>query len=181
MKEHLPVRQLRIGDTGSPLDGKKARYTLGPLICEGDSKSCLCFDVLFPECSFCCSTVGDVYFHCYQHIFDLINIPQRCCIFYFIFIPFIFNFFFFILFFPFFVLLLFFLFPLHFLHFLLFLLICCISSFHFFTFLLNSLCLPWSPLSSFPIPSLFLLSFPLTSNFTLPFFFIFPFLFLFIV
>ena len=38
VKEHLPVRQLRIGDTGSPLDGKKARYTLGPLICEGDSK-----------------------------------------------------------------------------------------------------------------------------------------------
>lgn len=37
VKEHLPVRQLRIGDTGSPLDGKKARYTLGPLICEGDN------------------------------------------------------------------------------------------------------------------------------------------------
>ncbi|KAK4300982.1 hypothetical protein Pmani_026854 [Petrolisthes manimaculis] len=37
VKEHLPVRQLRIGDTGTPLDGKKARYTLGPLICEGDN------------------------------------------------------------------------------------------------------------------------------------------------
>ncbi|XP_045611778.2 neurexin-4-like [Procambarus clarkii] len=37
VKEHLPVRQLRIGDTGSPLDGKKSRYTLGPLICEGDN------------------------------------------------------------------------------------------------------------------------------------------------
>ncbi|XP_042220113.1 neurexin-4-like isoform X3 [Homarus americanus] len=37
VKEHLPVRQLRIGDTGSPLDGKKARYTLGPLVCEGDN------------------------------------------------------------------------------------------------------------------------------------------------
>ncbi|XP_045134698.1 neurexin-4-like isoform X1 [Portunus trituberculatus] len=36
VKEHLPVRQLRIGDTGTPLDGKKVRYTLGPLICEGD-------------------------------------------------------------------------------------------------------------------------------------------------
>lgn len=40
VKEHLPVRQLRIGDTGSPLDGKKARYTLGPLVCEGDSEYC---------------------------------------------------------------------------------------------------------------------------------------------
>lgn len=53
VKEHLPVRQLRIGDTGSPLDGKKARYTLGPLICEGDSKSSLCFGVLCPDISSC--------------------------------------------------------------------------------------------------------------------------------
>lgn len=37
IKEHLPVRQLRIGDTGSPLDGKKARFKLGPLICDGDN------------------------------------------------------------------------------------------------------------------------------------------------
>lgn len=35
-KENLPVRQLRFGDTGSALDEKQGRYTLGPLICEGD-------------------------------------------------------------------------------------------------------------------------------------------------
>ncbi|XP_046386690.1 neurexin-4 isoform X1 [Ischnura elegans] len=35
-KEFLPVRQLRFGDTGNPLDEKEGKYTLGPLICEGD-------------------------------------------------------------------------------------------------------------------------------------------------
>ncbi|XP_030764634.1 neurexin-4 isoform X2 [Sitophilus oryzae] len=36
-KEDLPVKQLRFGDTGSALDDKEGRYTLGPLRCEGDS------------------------------------------------------------------------------------------------------------------------------------------------
>jgi hypothetical protein len=35
-KEYLPVRQLRFGDTGTPLDEKEGKYTLGPLLCEGD-------------------------------------------------------------------------------------------------------------------------------------------------
>lgn len=35
-KEYLPVRALRFGDTGTPLDEKQGRYTLGPLRCEGD-------------------------------------------------------------------------------------------------------------------------------------------------
>lgn len=35
-KEFLPVKQLRFGDTGTPLDDKKGKYTLGPLKCEGD-------------------------------------------------------------------------------------------------------------------------------------------------
>ncbi|KAG5881355.1 hypothetical protein JTB14_037097 [Gonioctena quinquepunctata] len=35
-KDDLPVKQLRFGDTGSALDEKESRYTLGPLICEGD-------------------------------------------------------------------------------------------------------------------------------------------------
>ncbi|XP_076180729.1 neurexin-4 isoform X1 [Ptiloglossa arizonensis] len=35
-KEYLPVKQLRFGDTGTPVDNKEGRYTLGPLICEGD-------------------------------------------------------------------------------------------------------------------------------------------------
>lgn len=35
-KEYLPVKALRFGDTGTPLDEKYGRYTLGPLKCEGD-------------------------------------------------------------------------------------------------------------------------------------------------
>lgn len=35
--EHLPVKQLRFGDTGTPLDDKEGMYTLGPLVCEGDN------------------------------------------------------------------------------------------------------------------------------------------------
>ncbi|XP_053986437.1 neurexin-4 isoform X1 [Hylaeus anthracinus] len=38
-KEYLPVKQLRFGDTGTPVDEKKGRYTLGPLICEGDGSN----------------------------------------------------------------------------------------------------------------------------------------------
>lgn len=37
-KQYLPVRQLRFGDTGTALDEKEGRYTLGPLICEGDGE-----------------------------------------------------------------------------------------------------------------------------------------------
>ena len=33
-KEFLPVRQLRFGDTGSPLDDKEGKYTLGHLVCQ---------------------------------------------------------------------------------------------------------------------------------------------------
>ena len=35
-KLFLPVRQLRFGDTGTPMDNKEGKYTLGPLTCEGD-------------------------------------------------------------------------------------------------------------------------------------------------
>ena len=35
-KEYLPVKAVRFGDTGTPLDEKQGRYTLGPLMCEGD-------------------------------------------------------------------------------------------------------------------------------------------------
>jgi hypothetical protein len=45
-KEHLPVKQLRFGDTGSPLDDKEGRYTLGPLMCEGDGKLCCILKLL---------------------------------------------------------------------------------------------------------------------------------------
>uniref|UniRef100_A0A6B2EGY6 Putative neurexin iv n=1 Tax=Phlebotomus kandelakii TaxID=1109342 RepID=A0A6B2EGY6_9DIPT len=35
-KDHLPVKAVQFGDTGTPLDDKFGRYTLGPLMCEGD-------------------------------------------------------------------------------------------------------------------------------------------------
>lgn len=35
-KEYLPVKAVRFGDTGTPLDEKQGRYTLGALNCEGD-------------------------------------------------------------------------------------------------------------------------------------------------
>ncbi|XP_049770774.1 neurexin-4 isoform X2 [Schistocerca cancellata] len=35
-KENLPVKQVRFGDTGGPLDDKEGRYRLGSLRCEGD-------------------------------------------------------------------------------------------------------------------------------------------------
>ncbi|KAL1514303.1 hypothetical protein ABEB36_003581 [Hypothenemus hampei] len=35
-KDDLPVKQLRFGDTGSIVDDREARYTLGPLTCYGD-------------------------------------------------------------------------------------------------------------------------------------------------
>lgn len=35
-KEYLPVKAVKFGDTGTPLDEKQGRYTLGPLRCEGD-------------------------------------------------------------------------------------------------------------------------------------------------
>ena len=36
-KEYLPVRALHFGDTGTPLDRKEGRFTLGPLECNGDN------------------------------------------------------------------------------------------------------------------------------------------------
>lgn len=35
-KEYLPIKQVRFGDTGTPLDEKEARFKVGPLMCEGD-------------------------------------------------------------------------------------------------------------------------------------------------
>lgn len=36
-KEHLPVSQVAVGDTNRP--GSEAKMTVGPLRCQGDSKS----------------------------------------------------------------------------------------------------------------------------------------------
>lgn len=37
-KEHLPIKQVRFGDTGTTLDEKEGRFKVGPLMCEGDGK-----------------------------------------------------------------------------------------------------------------------------------------------
>ena len=36
--EYLPVRRLHVSDTGTPVDEKMAKYTLGPLTCRGDGE-----------------------------------------------------------------------------------------------------------------------------------------------
>ncbi|XP_033223686.1 neurexin-4 isoform X3 [Belonocnema kinseyi] len=66
-KEHLPVKQLRFGDTGTALDEKEGRYTLGPLICEGDDlfKNVVTFrivDATINLPTFDMSHSGDIYF-----------------------------------------------------------------------------------------------------------------------
>ncbi|XP_011306844.1 neurexin-4 isoform X1 [Fopius arisanus] len=66
-KENLPVRQLRFGDTGTPLDEKEGRYTLGPLICEGDDlfKNVVTFRVVDATVNlptFDMGHSGDIYF-----------------------------------------------------------------------------------------------------------------------
>ncbi|XP_044018099.1 neurexin-4 isoform X2 [Aphidius gifuensis] len=66
-KEYLPVRQLRLGDTGTPLDEKEGRYTLGSLICEGDDlfKNVVTFrvsDATINLPTFDMGHSGDIYF-----------------------------------------------------------------------------------------------------------------------
>ncbi|XP_034948023.1 neurexin-4 isoform X2 [Chelonus insularis] len=66
-KEYLPVRQLRFGDTGTALDEKEGRYTLGPLICEGDDlfKNVVTFritDATIDLPTFDMGHNGDIYF-----------------------------------------------------------------------------------------------------------------------
>lgn len=36
---YLPVRAIRVGDTGTVSDDKQAKFTLGPLVCTGDGES----------------------------------------------------------------------------------------------------------------------------------------------
>jgi hypothetical protein len=36
-RQYLPVRALHFGDTGTPMDRKEGRYSLGPLECDGDT------------------------------------------------------------------------------------------------------------------------------------------------
>ncbi|XP_004931219.1 neurexin-4 isoform X1 [Bombyx mandarina] len=66
-KEFLPVKQLRFGDTGSHLDEKEGRYTLGPLLCEGDDlfNNAITFrvaDAIILLPTFDLGHSGDIYF-----------------------------------------------------------------------------------------------------------------------
>ncbi|XP_032688940.1 neurexin-4 isoform X2 [Odontomachus brunneus] len=66
-KEYLPVKQLRFGDTGTPVDEKEGRYRLGPLICEGDDlfKNVVTFriaDATINLPTFDIGHSGDIYF-----------------------------------------------------------------------------------------------------------------------
>ncbi|XP_013164723.1 PREDICTED: neurexin-4 isoform X1 [Papilio xuthus] len=66
-KEYLPVKQLRFGDTGSHLDEKEGRYTLGPLLCEGDDlfSNAVTFrisDAVISLPTFDLGHSGDIYF-----------------------------------------------------------------------------------------------------------------------
>ncbi|KAL0832456.1 hypothetical protein ABMA28_000688 [Loxostege sticticalis] len=66
-KEFLPVTKLRFGDTGSHLDEKEGRYTLGPLLCEGDDlfNNAVTFrisDAIISLPTFDLGHSGDIYF-----------------------------------------------------------------------------------------------------------------------
>ncbi|XP_072742598.1 neurexin-4 isoform X2 [Anoplolepis gracilipes] len=81
-KEYLPVKQLRFGDTGTPLDEKEGRYTLGALICEGDDlfKNVVTFRIVdatinLPTFDFGHS--GDIYFEFKTTIEDAVIIHSR--------------------------------------------------------------------------------------------------------
>ncbi|XP_065337127.1 neurexin-4 isoform X2 [Cloeon dipterum] len=65
--EHLPVKQMRIGDTGTPLDEKEGMFTLGPLACEGDNlfNNVVTFritDASINLPTFDMGHIGDIYF-----------------------------------------------------------------------------------------------------------------------
>ncbi|KYN19702.1 Neurexin-4 [Trachymyrmex cornetzi] len=81
-KEHLPVKQLRFGDTGTPLDEKEGRYTLGPLICEGDDlfKNVVTFrirDASINLPTFDIGHSGDIYFEFKTTIQDAVIIHSK--------------------------------------------------------------------------------------------------------
>lgn len=46
-KEHLPVIELRFGDTSAVNDQKRGWHTLGPLICTGDRKFTLSVEITY--------------------------------------------------------------------------------------------------------------------------------------
>jgi len=78
--EYLPVRQLRIGDTGSVTDQKQARYTLGPLVCTGDGKLVLFAlqvrEIVFQPCSL--KSVIEYYART-VFVIELFQFELKCC------------------------------------------------------------------------------------------------------
>ncbi|KYM97578.1 PREDICTED: neurexin-4 [Cyphomyrmex costatus] len=81
-KEHLPVKQLRFGDTGTPLDEKEGRYMLGPLICEGDDlfKNVVTFrirDASVNLPTFDIGHNGDIYFEFKTTVQDAVMIHSK--------------------------------------------------------------------------------------------------------
>ncbi|EFN81641.1 Neurexin-4 [Harpegnathos saltator] len=81
-KEYLPVKQLRFGDTGTPIDDKEGAYTLGPLICEGDGlfKNVVTFrivDATINLPTFDIGHSGDIYFEFKTTIEDAVMIHSR--------------------------------------------------------------------------------------------------------
>ncbi|XP_018305702.1 neurexin-4 isoform X2 [Mycetomoellerius zeteki] len=81
-KEYLPVKQLRFGDTGTPLDEKEGRYMLGPLICEGDDlfKNVVTFrirDASINLPTFDIGHSGDIYFEFKTTIQDAVIIHSK--------------------------------------------------------------------------------------------------------
>ncbi|XP_031832226.1 neurexin-4 isoform X3 [Nomia melanderi] len=81
-KEYLPVKQLRFGDTGTPVDEKEGRYTLGPLICEGDDlfKNVVTFRVVDATINlptFDIGHSGDIFFEFKTTIDDAVIIHSK--------------------------------------------------------------------------------------------------------
>ncbi|XP_014482279.1 PREDICTED: neurexin-4 isoform X1 [Dinoponera quadriceps] len=81
-KEYLPVKQLRFGDTGTPVDEKMGRYTLSPLICEGDDlfKNMVTFriaDATISLPTFDIGHSGDIYFEFKTTVDDAVMIHSR--------------------------------------------------------------------------------------------------------
>lgn len=83
-KEHLPVKAVRFGDTGTPLDEKQGRYTLGPLMCEGDDlfNNVVTFrvtDATINLPSFDMGHSGDVYFEFKTTIENAVLFHAKVC------------------------------------------------------------------------------------------------------
>jgi contactin associated protein-like 2 len=81
-KDHLPVKQLRFGDTGTALDEKQGKYTLGSLICEGDALASNVVTFRIADATVSLPTFdmghsGDVYFEFRTTVDDAVIMHSR--------------------------------------------------------------------------------------------------------